>query len=73
MFIIANGPIILSSKNQRVIALYSIEAEYRGAVNAATQCLWLQGILGEFGIEFETSTFIFCDNTSTTRFSNDPL
>ena len=38
-------------KNQISIALSSIEAEYIGVVNATTQCLWLQGMLGEFGIE----------------------
>ena len=44
---LAEGPISWSSKKQSAIALLSIEAEYRGVVNAATQCLWLQGLLGE--------------------------
>ena len=42
---LAEGPISWSSKKQSAIALSSIEAEYRGVVNAATQCLWLQGLL----------------------------
>ena len=42
-------------------------------VNAATQCLWLQGILGEFGIETETSTVIYCDNQRTICISTDPV
>ena len=49
------GPILWSSKKKISIALSSTEAEYRGGVNTVTQCLWLQGILGEFGIEYSTS------------------
>ena len=59
------GPIIYSSKKQSAITLSSIEAKYRGVVNATTQCLWLQGKLGEFGIESDTSTIIYRDNQST--------
>ena len=46
VFILTEGPTTWSSKNQSAIALSSTEVEYRGVVNAATQCLWLQGILG---------------------------
>ena len=52
----AEVPIIWSSKRQSAIAFSSIEAEYKGVVNAATQCLWLQGLLGECGFESEFST-----------------
>ena len=41
VFMLAYGPIIWSSKTKSSIALSSIEAEYKGAMNAATQCLWL--------------------------------
>ena len=51
VLIFAYGPISWSSKKKSSIALSSTEAEYRGVVNAATQCLWLQGILGECGFE----------------------
>ena len=65
------GPIIWSSKNKTAIALSSTKVEYRGVVNAATQCLWLQGILGEFGIESENYTAIYCENQSTIQISTD--
>ena len=48
------APIRFSSKKQSAISLSSTEVEYRGVVNATTQCLWLQRILGEFGIESKT-------------------
>ena len=71
VFMLAEGPISWSSKKQSAISLPSIEAEYRGVVNAATQCLWLQGILGECGFESDFSTIIYCDNQSTIRICSD--
>ena len=49
VFMLAEGPISWSSKKHSAIALSSTEVEYRGVVNATTQCLWLQGLLGECG------------------------
>ena len=68
---LVDGPISFSSKNKSAIALSSTEAEYRGVVNATTQCLWLQVILGECGIESKTSIVIYCDNQRTIRISTD--
>ena len=41
VLMLANGPISWSSKKQSAISLSSTETDYRGVVNAATQCLWL--------------------------------
>ena len=73
MFILVEGPIIWSSKEQSAIALSSTEEEYRGVVNAFTQCLWLQGILGECGFESDFSIVIYYENQSTIQISNDPV
>jgi hypothetical protein len=73
VFMLAHGPICWSSKKQSTISLSSAEAEYRGAVNAATQCVWLQGILAEFGIVFDSPTILWCDNQSTIKISTDPV
>ena len=73
VFILAEGPISWSSKKQSAIALSSTEAEYKGVANAATQCLWLQGLLGECGFEPEYSTTIYYDNQSTIRIYKDPV
>ena len=70
VFMLVEGPISWSSKKQSAIALSSTEAEYR-VVNAAAQCLWLQGLLGECGFESEYSTTIYYDNQSTIRIFND--
>jgi hypothetical protein len=45
-----------------MISLSKAEAEYRGAVNAATQAVWLQGFLFKFFIQYPLPTIIFCDN-----------
>ena len=68
---LAEGPIVWSSKKQSAIALSSTEAEYRGVVNATTQCLWLQRLLGECGFKSEYSTNVYCDNQRTIQIYND--
>ena len=50
VFMFCGGPIFWSRKNQATIALSSAEAEYRGAVNACIQAVWLRGILSEFDL-----------------------
>ncbi|KAH9332152.1 hypothetical protein KI387_044296, partial [Taxus chinensis] len=41
-FSLGSGPISWSSKKHNAIAISSTEAEYKGAVNAATEAIWLQ-------------------------------
>ena len=45
VFMFCCGPIFWSHKNQASIALSLAEVEYRGAMNACIQAVWLQGIL----------------------------
>ena len=73
VFMLAERPISWSSKKKSAIALSSTETEYRGVVNATTQCLWLQGLLGECGFEPEYSTTIYCDNQSTIQICKYPV
>ena len=56
--------IFCSSKKQHTISLSSPKAEYRGALNATTKCVWLQCILGELGFALDSPTIILCDNKS---------
>ena len=67
------GPIFWSSKNQAAIALSSAEAEYRGAVNACIQAIWLQGILSDFDLGSNFSTVLFSKNQSAIKISTDPV
>ena len=61
VFMFGGIPIFWSSKKQSAIALSSAEAEYRGAVNACIQVVWLQDILSEFDIGSALSIVIFCE------------
>ena len=58
VFMIFNVPICCSIKKKNTIYLSSAKAEYRGVVNATTQCVWLQGIIGEIGFAFDSPTVI---------------
>ena len=49
----------------------SAEAEYRGAMNACIQAVWLQGILSEFDLGSTLSTILFYDNQSAIKISMD--
>eukprot|EP00253_Pinus_taeda_P003537 PITA_03537 len=72
-YILGSGPICWSSKKQASIALSSVDAEYRGAVNATIQAIWLQHFLSELGISVHHPTVIWCDNQSTLKFCRGPV
>ena len=69
LFMFGGGPIFCSRKNQASIALSSVEAEYRGAVNASIQVVWLQGIISEFDIGSNFSNALFCENKISIKIS----
>ena len=73
VFMFGCGPIFWSRKKQAAYALSSTEPEYRGAVNACIQDVWLQGILSEFDLGSTFSTVLFCDNQSSIKISIDPF
>ena len=69
VFMFGGGSIFLSSNKQDSISLSSTEVEYKGAVNACIQVVWLQGILSEFEIGCASSAVLFCDNQSAIKIS----
>ena len=40
---------------------------------AATQCVWLQDILGELGFAFDSPTVVWCDNKSEINIYTNPV
>ena len=42
-------------------------------MNAATQCVWLQGILWELDVALDSPTVIWCENKSEINISIDTL
>ena len=60
-------------EKKKAIALSSAEAEYRGAMNACIQVVWLQGIISEFDLGSNFSIVLFCDNQTAINISTDPV
>jgi len=48
-------------------------AEYRGAVEASKEDLWLRQILSEFGLQQQHPTTLWCDNQSAIQLCKDPV
>ncbi|PKU64369.1 Retrovirus-related Pol polyprotein from transposon TNT 1-94 [Dendrobium catenatum] len=60
-------------KKQKTVARSSTEAEYRALATAAMDIIWLQRLLGEFGITSSSPTTLFCDNISSIALANNPV
>eukprot|EP00253_Pinus_taeda_P013475 PITA_13475 len=73
VFTLGSGPITWACKKRAAISLSSAEAEYRGAVEASKEALWLRQILSEFGFEQQHPTTLWCDNQSAIQFCKDPV
>eukprot|EP00253_Pinus_taeda_P020444 PITA_20444 len=73
VFTLGSGPITWACKKQAAISLSSAEAEYRGAVEASKEALWLRHILSEFGFRQQHPTTLWCDNQSAIQLCKDPV
>eukprot|EP00253_Pinus_taeda_P032104 PITA_32104 len=73
VFTLGSGPITWACKKQAAISLSSAEAEYRGAVEASKEALWLRQILSEFGFDQQHPTTLWCDNQSAIQLCKDPV
>eukprot|EP00253_Pinus_taeda_P034587 PITA_34587 len=73
VFTLGSGPITWACKKQAAISLSSAEAEYRGAIEASKEALWLRQILSEFGFQQQHPTKLWCDNQSAIQLCKDPV
>eukprot|EP00253_Pinus_taeda_P006707 PITA_06707 len=73
VFTLGSRPITWACKKQAATSLSSAEAEYRGAVEASKEALWLRQILSEFGFEQQHPTTLWCDNQSAIKLCKDPV
>ena len=73
VFCLGSGPITWSCKKQHAHALSSTEAEYRAAVLASQEVLWLRQLMTEFGFSPDSPTFLWCDNQSAIHISHNPV
>eukprot|EP00253_Pinus_taeda_P004418 PITA_04418 len=73
VFTLGSGPITWACKKEGAIFLSSSEVEYRGAVEASKEALWLRQILSEFGFQQQHPTTFWCDNQSAIQLCKDPV
>jgi len=61
------------SKKQKVVALSSAEAEFRGMAKGLCELLWIRRLLTELGFTPTSEMELFCDNKSAFAISHDPV
>lgn len=61
------------SKKQKVVALSSAEAEFRGMNKGLCELLWLRKLLTEIGFPPVSSMKLFCDNKAAISITHNPV
>ncbi|KAL5743958.1 hypothetical protein ACOSP7_026823 [Xanthoceras sorbifolium] len=61
------------SKKQKVVALSSVEAEFRGMTKGLCELLWLKSLLEEIGCSPEFTMNLFCDNKVMITIAHNPV
>ena len=61
------------SKKQKVVALSSAEAEFRGVAKGIAEALWIRKLISEIGFPPQESTQIMCDNEAAIQISENPV
>ena len=60
------------SKKQKVVALSSVEAEFRWIKSGLIEIIWLRRLMREIGLAPENSQ-LFCDNKAAINISKNPV
>ena len=61
------------SKKQKVVALSSAEAEFRGIARGLAEVLWIRKLLNEIGFPQTEASMIMCDNKAAIQISENPV
>lgn len=61
------------SKKQKVVALSSAEAEFRGVARGVAEILWLRKLLTEIGFPPTRKSKLMCDNRAAISISENPV
>ena len=61
------------SKKQKVVALSSAEAEFRGIIKGICELLWLKRLLTEIGFAPSSEMDLFCDNKAAIEIARNPV
>ncbi|XP_035838498.1 uncharacterized protein LOC110908724 isoform X1 [Helianthus annuus] len=61
------------SKKQKVVALSSAEAEFRGIARGLSEVLWIRKLLEDIGFFQKEPSKVMCDNTAAIQISENPV
>ena len=61
------------SKKQKVVAMSSAEAEFRGVAKGVIEVLWPRKLLTELGFTPTRSCELYCDNQAAINISENPV
>jgi len=61
------------SKKQKVVALSSAEAEFRGIAKGITEVLWIKKLITEIGFPPQLPSQLKCDNKAAISISENPI
>ena len=61
------------SKKQKVVALSSAEAEFRGIAKGLAEILWLRKLMTEIGFSPDKPCELLCDNKAAINISKNPV
>ena len=61
------------SKKQKVVALSSAEAEFRGILKGICELLWLISLLNEIGYARNNEMNLYCDNRAAIQIAQNPV
>jgi len=61
------------SKKQKVVALSSAEAEFRGMAKGLCELIWLRRLLSEIGFGSKLRMNLYCDNKAAIEISHNPV
>eukprot|EP00253_Pinus_taeda_P032312 PITA_32312 len=73
MFSLGSDVVPWTSKKQQAVALSSTEAEYRGAVKASCESVWLRRMLADMHVSQTSPTPLFCDNQGVLKLAKNPV
>ena len=61
------------SKKQKVVALSSVEAEFRGMTKGVRELLWLKRLVEEVICSTQDTMDLFCDNKAAIAIAHNPV
>ncbi|KNA05274.1 hypothetical protein SOVF_192000, partial [Spinacia oleracea] len=69
------GPNLISwkTKKQRSVSKSSAEAEYRSMSAAASELVWIQGLLEDLQVNIPLPVNLYCDNMSAEHLAKNPV